>query len=95
MTRDDCEKLLAAYRECIIAGSKTASQMLFEVIIGVMAGDTGKTGAWRDGTTPHLMKDSGVYRGGLPLTIETDVANMPSIPNMNSLLCEHEEEKCN
>ena len=27
-----------------------------------------------------------------PLTVETDVANMPSIPNMNSLLREHEED---
>lgn len=92
MKRNDCEKLLAAYRECIIAGNDTASQMLFEVIVGVMAGGTGKTGSWRDGTAPYVTVGDGVYRGAVPLTVETDVANMPSIPNMNSLLREHEEE---
>lgn len=47
MKRDDCEKLLGAYRESVIAGNREASQMLFEVIVGIMADE--KKPAYRDG----------------------------------------------
>lgn len=47
MKRDDCEKLLGAYRESVIAGNREAAQMLFEVIVGIMADE--KKPAYRDG----------------------------------------------
>ena len=37
MKREDCEKLLAAYRESVIAGNSQAAQPLFEVIVNIMA----------------------------------------------------------
>ena len=47
MKRDDCEKLLAAYRESVIAGNGQAAQPLFEVIVNIMADE--KKPAYRDG----------------------------------------------
>lgn len=47
MIREDCEKLLAAYRESVIAGNGQAAQPLFEVIVGIMADE--KKPAYRDG----------------------------------------------
>lgn len=47
MKRDDCEKLLGAYRESVIARNHEAAQMLFEVIVGIMANE--KKPAYRDG----------------------------------------------
>lgn len=47
MKRDDCEKLLGAYRESVIAGNHEAAQMLFEVIVGIMADE--KKPPHRDG----------------------------------------------
>ena len=97
MNRDDCEKLLAAYRESVIAGNGQAAQPLFEVIVNIMAGE--KKPAYRGGglTVPNvpITIPSNVIDNKpivTPLTVETDVANMPSIPNMNSLLREHEED---
>ena len=39
MNRDDCEKLLAAFRESVIAGNGQAAQPLSEVIVNIMAGE--------------------------------------------------------
>lgn len=47
MKRDDCEKLLGAYRESVVAGNREAAQMLFEVIVSIMADE--KKPAYRDG----------------------------------------------
>lgn len=47
MNRDDCEKLLAAYRESVIAGNGQAAQPLFEVIVNIMADE--KKPAYRGG----------------------------------------------
>jgi len=54
MNREDCEKLLAAYRESVIAGNGQAAQPLFEVIVNIMADE--KKPAYRD---------NGITVGGL------------------------------
>ena len=74
MNRDDCEKLLAAYRESVIAGNGQAAQPLFEVIVNIMASE--KKPVYRDNGFPQ------------------DVANMPSIPNMNSVMRDCKEDVC-
>ena len=79
--------------------ARETAENLREVIVGIMAGSAG---TWREHTAPYVTwhgstdpcvtVNDGVYRGTTPLTVETDVANTPSIPNMNSLLREHEED---
>ena len=54
MNREDCEKLLAAYRESVIAGNGQAAQPLFEVIVNIMA----------DEKKP-VYRDNGITVGGL------------------------------
>ena len=49
MKREDCEKLLAAYRESVIAGNGQAAQPLFEVIVNIMADE--KKPVYRGGIT--------------------------------------------
>lgn len=107
MNRDDCEKLLDAFENATIATrlgtsesiplAKAARDSLHDVIVGIMADE--KKPAYRGGgftvrnvplTIPPNVSDNKPIV--TPLTVETDVANMPSIPNMNSLLCEHEEK---
>lgn len=62
MKRDDCEKLLGAYRESVIARNHEAAQMLFEVIVGIMADE--KKSMYRDSVisvrdTPPNWADGG------------------------------------
>lgn len=47
MNREDCEKLLAAYRESVTTGCDSAAQMLFEVIVNIMAGSKYNSGTLR------------------------------------------------
>ena len=68
MKRDDCEKLLGAYRESVIAGNREAAQMLFEVIVGIMADE--KKPAYRDGGI--VVRDAPLEWPGLT-TIPTHV----------------------
>lgn len=67
MKRDDCEKLLTAYRESVIAGNGQAAQPLFEVIVGIMADE--KKPSYRDGI---VVRDAPIQRPGVT-TVPTHV----------------------
>ena len=66
MNREDCEKLLAAYRESVIAGNSQSAQPLFEVIIGIMADE--KKPVYRDGGIT-VKEVPWIYK---PYTVPTD-----------------------
>lgn len=103
MNREDCEKLLDAFENASamsrlgtsesIMYAKDARDNLRDVILGVMTEKTGKGGALRGiDTIPYATWSDDVYRGVVPLTVETGGTNAPRIPNMNTVICDCKED---